>query len=143
MLSWSLTRVPQPRQAGLNSSKVKASIARRPILVGACLATGDRILATGKDSVSKIVLRSCGCFLFDFRPYNHGLKGPRSPKNIAIIAVLRSCLSPPVFVVRSGPVWQQDLAILSPEGPRDSTCQLRGRYHLLQICNRLSQANRS
>ena len=29
-----------------------------------------------------------------------------------------------VFAVRSGPVWRQDLAILSPEGPRDSTCQL-------------------
>ena len=42
--------------------------------------------------------------------------------------VLRSCLSPPVFTVRSGPVWRQDLAILSPEGPRDNTCQLRSRY---------------
>ena len=31
-------------------------------LVGACLATGERIFATGSDSVSKIVLRSCGCF---------------------------------------------------------------------------------
>ena len=31
-------------------------------LVGACLATGDRMFATGSDSVSKIVLRSCGCF---------------------------------------------------------------------------------
>ena len=30
-------------------------------LVGACLATGDRIFATGSDSVSKTVLRSCGC----------------------------------------------------------------------------------
>ena len=39
--------------------------------------------------------------------------------------VLRSYLSPSVFTVRSGPVWPQDLAILSPEGPRDNTCQLR------------------
>ena len=30
-------------------------------LVAACLATGDRIFATGSNSVSKIVLRSCGC----------------------------------------------------------------------------------
>ena len=30
------------------------------LLVGACLATGDRIFATGSGSVSKIVLRSCG-----------------------------------------------------------------------------------
>ena len=29
-------------------------------LVGACLATGDRIFATGSDSVSKTALRSCG-----------------------------------------------------------------------------------
>ena len=26
------------------------------------LSTGDRIFATGSDSVSNIVLRSCGCF---------------------------------------------------------------------------------
>ena len=31
-------------------------------LVGACLATGDRIFATGSDSVSKTVLQSCFCF---------------------------------------------------------------------------------
>ena len=31
-------------------------------LVGACPVTGDRIFATGSDSVSKIVSRSCGCF---------------------------------------------------------------------------------
>ena len=41
--------------------------------------------------------------------------------NIATIAVLRSYLSPSVFTVRSGPVGRQDLAILSPEGPRDNT----------------------
>ena len=31
----------------------------------------------------------------------------------------------PVLTIRSGPVWRQDLTILSPEGPCDSTCQLR------------------
>ena len=31
-------------------------------LVGACLATGDRIFATGSNTVSKCVLRSCACF---------------------------------------------------------------------------------
>ena len=37
---------------------------KRPLrhLVGACLATGDRIFATGSDGVSKSVLRFCGCF---------------------------------------------------------------------------------
>ena len=35
-------------------------------LVGACLATSDRIFATGSDSVSKIALRSCGCFCLIF-----------------------------------------------------------------------------
>ena len=31
-------------------------------LVSACLATGNRLFATGSDGVSKIVFRSCGCF---------------------------------------------------------------------------------
>ena len=31
-------------------------------LVGACLATHDRISATGSDTVSRCVLRSCACF---------------------------------------------------------------------------------
>ena len=31
-------------------------------LVGACLATGDRTFATGSNTVSKCVLRSCACF---------------------------------------------------------------------------------
>ena len=34
-------------------------------------------------------------------------------------------ISSSILIVGSGPVWRQDLAILSPEGPRDSTCQLR------------------
>ena len=57
-------------------------------LVGACLATGDRIFATGSAAVSKCVLRSYACF----RAYNHGLN--RSPKHVAIISFLRSYLSP-------------------------------------------------
>ena len=36
----------------------------------------------------------------------------------------------PILIVRSGPVWRQDLAILSPEGPRDSTCQLLSRLKI-------------
>ena len=32
------------------------------ILVGACLATGDRIFAAGSHTVSKRVLQSCACF---------------------------------------------------------------------------------
>ena len=96
-------------------------------LVGACLATGVRIFATGSDSVSKIVLRSCGCYCLISRAYNHGLKGPHKPKTYCDNGSLRSYLSPSVFIVRSGPVWRQDLAILSLEGPRDNTCQLRCR----------------
>ena len=97
------------------------------ILVGACLATGDRIFAfaTGSDSVSKSVFAILWLFLLDFRAYNHGLKGTQKPKtycdntSFAILSFTRS------LIVRSGPVWRQDLAVLSPEGPRDSTCQLR------------------
>ena len=59
---------------------------------------------------------------------NHGLgRAPGAQWGRATIrsTVKRSYLSPSVFTVRSGPVWRQDLAILSPEGPRDNTCQLR------------------
>ena len=35
-----------------------------------------------------------------------------------------------LFTVRSGTAWRQDLAILSPEGFRDSTFQLRGAQYL-------------
>ena len=49
-------------------------------------------------------------------------RAPRSP--YCDNSILQSYLSPSVFTVRSGPVWRQDLAILSPEGPRDNTCQL-------------------
>ena len=69
--------------------------------LSASLATGDRIFATGSDSASKTVLRSCGCLCL--------ISGIRSAKHIATIAVLRSYLSPPVFTVRSGPVWRQHL----------------------------------
>ena len=64
-------------------------------------------------------------FLLDFRAFNHGVKGPQKPKTYcdnSNLAILSFNLT---FIVRSGPVWRQDLAILSPEAPRDSTCQLR------------------
>ena len=41
---------------------VRGTVRRGIYLVGACLATGDSIFATGSDSFSKTVLRSCGCF---------------------------------------------------------------------------------
>ena len=56
----------------------------------------------------------------------------QKPKTYCDNSSLRSYLSPLVFIVRSGPVWRQDLAILSPEGPRDNTCQLRARKENLQ-----------
>ena len=62
-----------------------------------------------------------------FQAYDHGLKGPQKPKTDCDNSSLRSYRSPLVFIVRSGPMWRQDLAILSPEGPRDNTCQLRFR----------------
>ena len=33
-------------------------------------------------------------------------------------------------------MWRQDLAILSPEGPRDNTCQLRSQVAILGIGKR-------
>ena len=68
--------VEQPTRAGLKATRVPSArdtsnaltLAAATVtfqdqsLVGACLATGDRIFATGSDSVSKNALRSCGCF---------------------------------------------------------------------------------
>ena len=64
-------------------------------------------------------------FLLDLRAYNHGLTGPQKNKTCCDNKLLRSYLSPSVVAVRSGTAWRQDLAILSPEGFRDSTFQLR------------------
>ena len=50
-------------------------------------------------------------------------------KQIATIAALRAYLSPLVFTVRSGPVWRQDLAILPPKLPCDSTT-----FTIVAIC---------
>ena len=64
-------------------------------------------------------------FLLDFRACNRGSKGPLKPKTYCDNGRLRSYPSHSVFTFRSGPVWRQDLAILSPEGLRNNTCQLR------------------
>ena len=86
-----------------------------------CLGDRRRDLATGSNSVSKIVLRSCGCFCLISRQTIMVWKAPRNPKQIAIIAVLRPYLSTLFLLLgresRLGTVWRQDLAILSPEGP--------------------------
>ena len=87
------------------------------IKVRACLATGDRIFATGSDSVSKIGFAILCQFLLDLGVCNHGLKGPQKPKTYCDNGILRSYLSPSVFIVRSGSVWRQDLAILSWDSP--------------------------
>ena len=66
-------------------------------LVGACLATaatGDRIFATGSDTVSRCVLRSCASFCLISGHAIMVWKGPRSPKHIVIINFLWSYLSP-------------------------------------------------
>ena len=73
---------------------------QRVPLVGACLATGDRIFAI----VSQNRFAILWLFLLDFKAYNHGLKGPQKPKTYCDNSRLRSYLSPPVFTVRSGPV---------------------------------------
>ena len=64
-------------------------------------------------------------FLLDFRPYNHGLTGPQKANSCCDNSSFGILSFTPILTVRSGPVWRQDLAILSPEAPRDSTCQLR------------------
>ena len=85
--------------------------------------------ATGSLRQEAIVSQKLSCdpvaVLLAFRAYNHGLKGLQKPKTYCDNSSLRSYLSPSVFTVRSGPVWRQDPAIPSPEGPLDNTCQLR------------------
>ena len=63
-------------------------------LVGACLATSDRISGTGSDIVSKCVLRSCVCFCIISGHTIMVWKGRRNPKHTAIISYLRYYLSP-------------------------------------------------
>ena len=79
------------RFAGVGSGRMPLEL---NYLVGACLVTGDRIFATGSDSVSEIVLRSCGWFCLISGHTIMVCKGPRSQKHIAIIGVLRSYLLP-------------------------------------------------
>ena len=54
----------------------------------------------------------------------HGLKGPQKRKTYCdnMLGAILSFTS--VFIVRSGAICRQDLAILSPEGSRDSTFQV-------------------
>ena len=92
-------------------------------LVGACLATGDRIFATGSDSVSKVVLRSCGCFCLISGHSIMVWKSSRSPKHIAIVAVLRSYLSPLFLLLGWDLCGDRILRSCLQKGP--ATCQLR------------------
>ena len=63
-------------------------------VVGACLATSDKIFATGSDTVSKCVLWPCGCFCLISEHIIMISKGPRSAKHFAIINLLRCYFSP-------------------------------------------------
>ena len=54
-----------------------------------------------------------------------GLKGPQKPKPYCANSSFAVLSFTSILAVRSGPVWRQDLAVLSPEGPCDSTGQLR------------------
>ena len=85
-------------------------------LVGACLATGDRIFATGRDTDSKCVLRSCACFCL----ISGRVKRAQKPKMFCDSSSFAILSFTPILTVRSA-VWRQDLAILSSEGPHDST----------------------
>ena len=64
-------------------------------------------------------------FLLDIRACNHCLKGPQKPKTYCNNKPFAILSFTSVFVVRLGTGWRQDLAILSPEGSRDSAFQLR------------------
>ena len=99
-------------------------------LVGSCLVTGNRISATGV-TLSQTVFYDLCLSLPDFRGHNHGLKGPQKPKTCCGNKVFAILSFTSVFTVRSGAVWRQDLAILPPEGSRDSTFQLRFNIQIL------------
>ena len=61
---------------------------------------------------------------------SYGLRGPQKPKMYCDNGRFAILSFTPILTVGSGPVWRRDLAILSPEGPRDSTGQLRYLGHL-------------
>ena len=86
---WSLPSVSSLSDYGIPKSwrlfyPSDHSIDLRPVIFG----------AEGSDSVSKIAFRSCGCFRLISGKTIMVWKGPGSPKRIAIIAVLRSHVSP-------------------------------------------------
>ena len=70
----SVTKLPIQEQdkPALGTARQQAGM----ILVGACLATGDRIFAAGSENCFAIPW----LFLLDFRAYNHGSKGPQKHK---------------------------------------------------------------
>ena len=82
---------------------------RAKTLVGACLATGDRIFATGSASVSINCFAILWLFLLDFRACNHGSKGPQKPKTYCDNSSFAILSFTPVLIVRSGPAWRQHL----------------------------------
>ena len=86
-------------------------------LVGACLVTGDLIFVIGSDNVSRCVLRSCACFCLISGQTIVVCNGHRSPKHIAIISFLRSCLSPLSFLLGWGRLPRQHV-------PATAVCKL-------------------
>ena len=87
------------------------------VLVGACLATCDRIFATGSDSVSKIVLRSCGCLCLISVHTIMVWKGPRSPKHIATIALCDPIFHPDSLLLGRDPCGDRILRSCLQKGP--------------------------
>ena len=81
-----------------------------------CGISGDLAPSTRKSLAIAIVRFWCAK-LFDFRAYIHGLKGPRSPKHIAIISLLRSYLSPLFLLLGRDPCGDRILRSCLQKGP--------------------------
>ena len=95
---------------------VSKSICMRTFL-GACLETGDRIFATGSDTVSKYLLRSCACFCSISGHTVMAWKGPRHPKHVAIIIFLWSYLSPLTSLLGQDPCGDRILQSCLQKAP--------------------------
>ena len=75
--------------------------------------------------------------LLVFRACDRGLKGPQEPKTDCHNSSFAILSFTSILTVRLEPVRRQDLATLSAERPRDSTCQLRPPLNGLTLdCNR-------
>ena len=126
LISLSVTKTRAEKAHASCGTEGVSKVSKIWLLVGACLATGS--LRQEAIVFQKMFSDPVAVYFLDFRAHNHGLKGPQKAKTFCNNSSFAILSFTPIPTVRSGPAWRQDLAILSPEGPCDSTCQLQSGF---------------